>query len=247
MLTDDVVLRVGEFGGDFAVAPSSHLFSRLVLNGSYEPELVELFRSHVRPKKDVIDVGANIGFFTVIAGKLLTEGRVLAIEPTPGAFARLQYNVERNGISDRTILFNGLASSQSGETSFYSVDGKEEYSSMGELRHPSIAGEPSKLQKAQARTLDDLVEAHGLKPSVVKVDVEGGEALVFAGARRVLEHHRPVVISELSNVLLASLGSSGPEVVRTFRDFGYRVVDPMDPRAEPGTKDYGDILCLPEA
>lgn len=245
MLVEDVVVRVDEFGGDFQMSPSSDLFRRLTRHGNYEPELARLFQSYVRPDDDVIDVGANIGFFTVAAGKRLKKGRVLAIEPTKGAFTRLQRNVERNDTDDRTVLFNGMASNTSGEFPLYSVVGKEEYSSIGPLRHPSVAGEKATVGKAQSQSLDELAETHELSPALIKVDVEGAEALVFAGASRVLEHHRPVVISEISNVLLESFDATGRDIVAMFEALSYRVIDPSDPRAVPGTKDYGEILCLP--
>ena len=98
---------------------------------------------------------------------------------------------------------------------------------------------------AQSLSLDELAEMHDLSPALIKVDVEGVEALVFAGARCVLEQHQPVVISEISNVLLESFDATGRDIVAMFEALSYRVIDPFDPRAEPGIKDYGEILCLP--
>ncbi len=245
MLVEDVVVRVDEFDGDFEMSPSSDLFRRLTRHGRYEPELARMFQSYVRPDEDVIDVGANIGFFTVAAGKRLKKGRVLAIEPTKAAFSRLQRNIERNDTDDRTVLFNGIASNQSGESPLYSVVGKEEYSSIGAIRHPSVAGEKAMIGTAQSLSLDELAEMHDLSPALIKVDVEGAEALVFAGARCVLEQHQPVVISEISNVLLESFDATGRDIVAMFEALSYRVIDPFDPRAVPGIKDYGEILCLP--
>src|SRR3546814_7653834 len=63
-----------------------------------------LFRSkYLDPSRDVIDIGANIGFFSVLAGRRLSTGRVLSVEPTDAAFARLSRNVQLNGVSDRAI------------------------------------------------------------------------------------------------------------------------------------------------
>lgn len=77
----DVALRVQQFGGTFQMSPHSDLFRRLVRYRSYEPKTAAFFDISVQPHKDIIDVGANIGFFTVLGARRLTIGRVLAIEP----------------------------------------------------------------------------------------------------------------------------------------------------------------------
>ena len=73
-------LRVDEFEGEFLLGPKSHLLHRVLAFGAYEPELAQLFVSHIDPDRDVIDVGANVGFFTNLAARKLETGRVLAIE-----------------------------------------------------------------------------------------------------------------------------------------------------------------------
>jgi hypothetical protein len=143
LLEGDVLLKVPEFSGTFQMSPRSHLFRRLVHEGTYEPELTRLFLSHIHPERDIIDVGANIGFFTVAGARALRTGRVASVEPTVAAFKRLRYNVEKNGVSDRTILINALLSDISGVTEITSVPDKEEYSSIGGIQHPSAIGLPS--------------------------------------------------------------------------------------------------------
>src|SRR3546814_11552837 len=96
-----------------------------------------LFRSkYLDPSRDVIDIGANIGFFSVLAGRRLSTGRVLSVEPTDAAFARLSRNVQLNGVSDRAILHQGLISDTQGTNAIHVIPGMEEYSSIGAL-HPA--------------------------------------------------------------------------------------------------------------
>src|SRR3546814_11734989 len=96
------------------MSPKSHLFRRLFINGEYEPELAKLFLKYLDPSRDVIDIGANIGFFSVLAGRRLSTGRVLSVEPTDAAFARLSMNVQLTGVSDRAIFPQGLISDTQG-------------------------------------------------------------------------------------------------------------------------------------
>lgn len=244
-IRSDLLIQVDEHGGEFAVSPRSHLARRLLRNGFFEPEIADLFYRHVNPTRDVIDVGANVGFFTVGAAKRLTTGRVLAAEPTAAAFERLSRNVLQNNVATKVVLFNGLVSDTEGQLGINSVIGMEEYSSMGPLTHPSISGTKSATFVVPAMRLDDLVDRHGLKPGLIKVDVEGAEHLVFAGAVETLKRDRPFVISELSDPLLRNLGGSATGVIAFFENLGYRVVDPLDAKAKPGERPFGDIFCIP--
>jgi FkbM family methyltransferase len=245
LVEEDIVIRVDEFNGVFTASPRSDLLRRIISRGSYEPTLSRLFLGSINPDLDIIDVGANIGFYTIGGAKKLKGGRVFAAEPTPGAFARLQANVERNQVADRVILFKGLISAKAGNETLKTIVGREEYSSTGPMTHPSIANDAYTTESVQAAKLDDLVSLHQLRPGLMKVDVEGAEAQVFAGASEMLARFRPTVLCEVSNQLLRAHGVEGRDIVQIFERLDYKVVDPHDPRAEPGTADFGDIFCAP--
>ena len=245
MASDDIKLRVDEFSGVFSLGPRSHLLRRLLAEGRYEPELAALFTSKLIPDRDVLDIGANIGFFTVLAAKGLTTGRVLAAEPSSAAFSRLSGNVVGNGVSHRVILYNGLVAHENSTSTFNVVPGREEYSSMGEVAHPSVAGDQINVEILPTKTLDALVAEHGLRPALIKVDVEGAEGMVFSGAEKTLREHRPIVLSEFSRLLLGKNGSSPEEVVAMFDRYGYDVRHPFDPMAKAGQVDFDEIIAVP--
>lgn len=245
LITKDVHINVNEFDGEFQLSPRSHLLHRLLANGEYEPDLVQLFLSHIQKDRDIIDVGANIGFFTVLGAKQLTSGRVLAAEPTSAAYRRLKANIQTNNVSDNVIIFNGLVSDKNGEDSINIVEGREEYSSMGKLIHPSIVGQPTKEEKIRTSTLDILVKENSLNPALIKVDVEGAEAYVFAGAEETLRTYRPVVISEFSPLLLKQNGSSAETVISMFKKYNYSLHDPHDPKIKIENSISGDMIAIP--
>lgn len=245
MLRGEVTMRVDQFDADFIMDPRSHLFHRVARDHVYEPELWQLFLKYVDPARDVVDVGANIGFFSVGVGLKLGNGRVLSAEPMPEVYSRLSRNIEKNGLSQKAILFNGAVSDRSGTLEIQSISGLEEYSSLGSIRHPAALGKDVTKSAVPTARLDDLVAHHNLKPGLIKIDVEGAESLVFAGAQAVLKEFKPVILSELSDALLKPMGSSVREVVSELRSFGYRVIDPLNPSIEPGSQEFGEILCLP--
>jgi FkbM family methyltransferase len=244
-IVGDVVLDLPEFSGQFACSPRSDLFARIAACGFYEPGLVELLRRHVDPQRDFIDVGANIGFYSVLAARLLPGRRVLAVEPNPEAQRRLAANLARNGVDGSVTVFAGVASDAPGEAELNLIEGMEEYSSLGSIVHAAVAGEASKRLAVPAETLDRLVERFGLEPGLIKIDVEGAEKLVLDGALETLRRFRPVILTELSPALLEPMGASAAAIVEQLERLGYRVIDAEDPAVPPGSRDYGDVLCLP--
>lgn len=248
-----------EFGGTFQVDPRSHLFMRALLDGEYEPELARLCARLVAPDRDALDIGANVGFFSVLLASHLPRRRILAVEPSPAIAPRLRINLERNGVADRVIVFEGAVSDRSGQVELSGIDGKEEYGTIGQPAHPGMwtdaADRDAEVRSVtvEARTLDAIVAEHQLDPGFVKVDVEGAEHLAFGGARDTLDGHRPLVLTELNDRLLRANGSSAMDVVETFRNHGYRVVDPLDPARTEATREkletpfaLEEVLCVPE-
>jgi FkbM family methyltransferase len=242
---EDPILQVDDYQGRFALSAKSALFRRLAMHGHYERELTKRCLELLDPERDVLDVGANVGFHTVLFAKRLKRGRRLAVEPATNALRRLRRNLQMNLVQDKVIIFEGVASNAPGTVQLKVVAGKEEFSSIGALKHPAIAEDRSAVEVVIATTVDELVEKHRLTPRFMKVDVEGAEHLVFEGARHTLQVHRPAVIAELSDFLLRNNGSSALAVVRVFENLNYEVIDPLHPKIKPGHREFGDVLCLP--
>ena len=244
-LVEDPIVRIEEFQGTFLLDRRSHLFARLISDGFYEPELAAACVANLDATRDAIDVGANAGLYTNLMVRQLKAGRVLAIEPAANALAKLRANAKRNGIEARTLVFEGVASDRECTRALKIVAGKEEYSSVGTLAHPSIANEEFESRNVRSTTIDALVLEHALDPGFIKIDVEGTEHEVLRGAEATLRKHRPVVLSELSAHLLAVNGTSASDVVEYMQSLGYRVTDPLNPGGRFAVRDYGDMLCVP--
>ena len=221
--TTGLIRAVPEFRGEFELDPRSHITKNL-FKGGFEKGLPELVEALVQEGDHVVDVGANMGLYTVLLGKLVGSGKVLAVEPTAGAFAFLEANLKRNHL-DNVILFQGVCGAESGTQTLHFVEGYEEYSSLSDLTHPNAPAEGRREVGVASETLDRLVDRHQLKPAFLKVDVEGAEGLVFSGAKQILANHRPVVLSELDDRLLASFSSRAAEVLDLFWQAAYRSFD----------------------
>lgn len=245
-LAEDPVVKASDFCGVFELSRNSDIFSRILINKSYEPQLVSICKKYANPEKDIIDIGANVGFYSILFATISPNRRVLAVEPTRRALDRLYKNISINKASEVVEIYEGVVSELNGPVEIKTIVGKEEYSSLGEMSHPSIHGENWSTEEVSSVTLDQLVEQKSLDPGFIKVDTEGAEHLVFSKASRTLSVHRPVVLSELSDYLLKKNGSSAQYVIDLFRAQGYRILDPINPYTKPGKKRFGDILCIPE-
>lgn len=244
----NVVVDLPDFQGRFVLDARSDLFRIITVLGGYEPELVPLARSHIRPGKDVIDVGANAGFFSVLASQLIAGGdRVLAVEPDPSALTLLRENLRINACEKNVQVFEGAATDAPGHFTLNVVKGKPEYSSLGELAFSRYGFSPADMTATpiEGAPLDQLVGRFSLNPGFIKIDAEGAELRVLQGALQTLQKHRPVILSELCEELLLKSGSTSTEVVELLEASGYTVRDPDDwdrPITSPFT---GEILAIP--
>lgn len=245
VLISDPQISVEEFQGIFSIDRRSDIFERIVIDGQYEPDLVRYCKKYLEPNRDVLDIGANVGFYAVMFAKNI-QGRVLAVEPTKNALLRLRKNVAVNQVEGRVVVFEGVAVDRATTVTMRVIPGKEEYSSIGVMEHPSIAKEQFVSEEVASSTIDDLVDRFDLNPGFMKVDVEGAEHLVFSGAKKVLSTNRPIILSELSDFLLTKNGVSSMDVITLLRHYDYDVMDPMNPKAPVGWKEFGDIICFPK-
>lgn len=245
LFAEPPLLSVPEFKGCFRVGTRSDAFRRLFLHGRYEPILAALCERLIDRSRDAVDIGANIGLYSVLCAKL-TSGRVLAVEPTDNALRLLRENIESNGVNDRVTIVEGVVSDQGGVITLNFVNGQEEYSSIGEIKHPSIGGAVSSQKEVASITLDELVERSKIDPGFIKVDVEGAEQRVLNGGLKTLREARPILMSEFSPQLLRENGVIPDSILHSLRDLGYRLIDPCMPRLPLGRRNFGDLLGVPE-
>ena len=247
ILAEDPKIYVDEFDGYFFIDKRSDVFKRLVLHAFYEPELVSYCRQYIDPLRDAIDVGANIGFYSVLFSKTISKtSRVLSIEPTHNVFDRLAKNLELNNCISGTILYRGVVSDQVGEIEINTIVGREEYSSIGGMNHPEISGDSYTSYKVSSSTLDVLVNENHLNPGFLKIDVEGAEHLVFKGGLNTIKTYKPVILAEISDLLLTKNGSSAKEAIRMITNLGYKAIDPSNPQRKISDLHIGDVLFVPE-
>lgn len=247
LLEDYPVIRLKEFRGIFQINPRQDIFKRILFSKQYEPEYVNLCLRYLDINRDVIDVGANVGFYSVLfANVIKNERKVLAIEPIRDMINLLRRNIKLNNLEGKIIVFEGAVSNTESTASIKVCPGKEEYSTLGSWSHPSILQNEYFIETVKVSTLDNLVKIYFLNPGFIKIDVEGMEHLVLDGAKNILTVYRPIVVSELSDPLLRNNGSSALEVINMFKNHKYKVLDAYFMDEHPERRKYTEIICIPE-
>jgi len=241
-----LVVRIPQFRGSFEIDAHSHSLKRALLHTIDGPERTELATRHVAPQKDVLDIGASIGLYTVVFSREISSGnKVLSVEPTPRSRHYLRRNIERNGCTDSVIVFEGLAADAKRSYRLNVIPGMEEYSSLGDMVHPSIRGKSFEPVEVQGDTIDNLVGQFNLVPGLIKIDAEGAEYLVLSGAIETLKTYQPVILSELSDLLLRTFGHTSRMVIELLEEAGYEVSDALRPGTPVVAPFDGDILAVP--
>lgn len=164
--------------------------------GTYELELQSALHKLVKPGMTAYDVGANIGYISLILARLVGEtGQVFAFEALPANTERWKTNVQLNGLSDRMHLFSGAVSNSTAPVHFLV------HTSGGMGKVVGSAGRENIYQneiEVAGTSLDDFIFNLGNpSPQVVKMDIEGGEVLALPGMHRLLAEKHPILLMEL--------------------------------------------------
>jgi FkbM family methyltransferase len=240
-----LVIQLAEYEGEFEIDIRSHILRTILKEKTYERDLAMIVRENINPNKDVIDVGANIGLYTILCAKLISKSkRVLAIEPAPEAIEYLNKNVAYNNCSN-VIIYHGMAIEKPQSRQLSVIPGMSEYSSLGSISHKAVDGIRSSLVTVPGETIDSLVEKYELSPGIIKMDIEGGEYSALMGAISTLQKHKPIILLEVSNDLLQAQGSSSKSIEMFLHTNNYKVLDAEDNLRPIRHPLNGEILAIP--
>lgn len=199
-------------------------YYRIVEYGG-ERDVLERFLEVLKPTDVFYDIGASVGLYTVIAAALLTQGEVYSFEPDPSTCTRLEENIRLNRLNNVHVVKWAVSDTQ-GEVVLYS-DGVKGYAPSFILQNRP--GAPTGQVCVPTSTLDIAISHNDLSlPDVLKIDIEGAEALCLRGSAQLLEGafaKRPrIVFIEIHPEFLPKFGSSADEIKKMMLGFGYRIL-----------------------
>ena len=163
--------------------------------GTYELDLQQAISDWVKPGMVAYDLGANIGYVSLLLARTVSPGgQVIGFEALPENFERLKANLALSALLNVRPIPQAI-SDKSGVAKFL----VHESGGMGKLAGSTGRDHIYRRElKVESITLDDFVfEKSNPKPDLIKVDIEGGEALALVGMRRVIQDCRPIFFIEL--------------------------------------------------
>lgn len=185
------------------------------LFGTYEPFQTSLVKAEVQPGMTVVDVGANIGYYTLLFGRMSTPGgKVFAFEPVPQNLEILRRNLAANGI-DNVEIVSKAASNQPGVAPFFLSQ-----KNLGD--HSFFAADQGrKILEVEMVRIDDVVEG---PVDVVKIDIQGAEQRALEGMRRTLERSPAVTLfTEFCPKSLSDAGGSASAFLALLRQYRFEL------------------------
>ncbi|MFH8991668.1 FkbM family methyltransferase [Streptomyces sp. NPDC017940] len=223
------------FGARFAVDTQDLIQRYVYLFGVWEPHLTRWLQGRLRPGDVFVDVGANIGYLSVLGARLVgDEGRVVAIEASPEFHRHVLVHRDLNGC-DNIRAVNAAVSDTRRKLTFVLASAHN----MGANSVVPWEGPVASRFETEALPLPELLEPDEIaRARVIKVDVEGAEGSVVRGLAPVLDRLRPdaEIAVEVTPDRMARLGDSADELLATMRAHGfhpYRLLNDYAPGSYP--------------
>src|SRR3989344_6026676 len=196
---------------------------RRYLLGAHEPGTTALCKRIIRPGDMVLDLGAELGYFSLLFSRLAGRGgQVFSFEADPFCIEKLRNNISRNGYTNITVVDKAVGA-ESGKTRFFVAKDKGTSS----IFYPNELG--GEWADVESITVDDFLDSRHIKIiDFFKMDVEGAESGVFEGMRHTiavarLDHRKLCGVVELSPRLLRAAGVSPEIFLENLKNYGFEL------------------------
>jgi len=196
---------------------------KILCTGYFERWVDEFLSRSLKPGHVALDVGANSGCHTLVMASAVGQtGRVLAFEPNPRMFDRLQANVKLNRF-DHVATFPMAVSDAPGQLKLFIPALADYNQGLGSVHRANLEDICDEVA-VETATLDEIVQANQLlRLDLIKIDVEGHELQVFKGAQQTLKKFKPILVFEFSERQWRNAGVT-PQAVEDFlTDLGYEL------------------------
>jgi FkbM family methyltransferase len=209
-------------GLELVLVPEEQTSRAVYVSGLYEPCSTSVLRVLLAEGKTCIDVGANVGLVSLLASRWVgPAGRVISFEPSAREFARLREHIERNALANVQAVRSAVGN-HDGTAMLRVADPNKAGHNTLEDRFVSANVIEAYAEIVSVIRLDDYVSANDVtKVDVIKIDVEGSEAQVIAGAQRAIARDRPALLIEVAGSATASDHQGRLAIESSLRQLGY--------------------------
>ena len=222
-----VIRRLDAFGCDMVLDLHDPAVSRpLLLAGDYEPHVTQALLGLLRDDTHLLDIGANLGYFSLLTAAQCPHGRVFAVEPDPQNFRAFSASIALNAYGERITAVQTAASDEDGTATLSDLGnaanrGARFTAKTRAALEARVHGPAPSFTEVPMARLDRLFA--GERIDVVKLDVEGHEPPALRGAEGLLRACRPAILLEFSPGNIINIAGEPPASPLQFlRGLGYR-------------------------
>jgi len=190
----------------------------------FEPDTTNAIKKFSKPGMNAIDIGANIGYYTLILAQAIEEnGKVIAFEPMHWAFKKLEKNISLNKFNNIILENKALSDNNENNINAKFACSWPVFENKKNL-HPIHKGKAME-NKTDMITLDSYANNKKIKIDLIKLDVDGYEVKVLKGAKRILKEDRPIIISELGKYTLKEVGDTPELMIDILLENNYKIIN----------------------
>ena len=182
----------------------------------YESDQLRMMRKFLNPRSIILDIGANIGWYSLNLSKYVPAGRIIAFEPIAKTFELLKKNIRLNGVTNVELRNIGL-SDKKGTFEFYY---NPRLTGAASLRDLGIGAGKKKI-RCKVKRLDDIADTLPSRIDFIKCDVEGAELFVIRGALDILKKTKPVLFLEMLRKWSAKFGYHPNDMIDLLKTVDY--------------------------
>jgi len=210
---------------------------RLSIKGVHEEFETQIVKKVIKNGDVVIDIGANIGYYTLIFAKLVGDsGKVFAFEPEPTNFALLKKNVDVNGYRNVVLIRKGI-SNKTGKTTLYLADDNISHTLIGKRGNQR---EPIEIDTVR---LDEYFKDYDGKINFVKMDIEGLEVDTIKSMSSLLQKMQNIkIMTEFNPFMLKRFGIEPQDYLQLLKDFDLKIYHLDKKKKKVMTLDSRELL-----
>lgn len=203
-------------GASIQFSSIDHLQLLIYYMGVFEPASIAILKSCVDPGDTVVDIGANIGFYTIeCSNHVGPGGRVVAVEAAPEHALAIRANLALNEIENVKLLEIAI-----GDRKSEGILTRRSGDNLGMFTLGNVGG--GEAHHVRIDTLDNILEEQNVdRVDFIKMDIEGSEFRALRGAASTIQDQRPTLLLEINEQALRGCDSSSLEVIALLHSFGY--------------------------
>ncbi len=184
--------------------------------GSYEHEEVAMVLRLMKPGQTVLDIGANIGWYSISIAKRFPDSVIHAFEPVPATYSQLRTNLMLNDMDNVHAHNFGFSDQEKALGIYYCPD-----CSVGASAANILERDEAQFVQCKMKTIDGFIDENDISIDFIKCDVEGAELFVYQGGLKSIKKHNPIIFSELLRKWAAKFNYSPNDIIDLLAGCGY--------------------------